>query len=109
MTFFVLKSSDLNLDGFSIFICGIQTLMELRCKISQQFNFFFSMGFLLQTLTIYRTAREGRRPYLLLSTISIGSEIFRNLFVVLLLRYALVYFYLPKKVLFYGNVVNLFV
>ena len=47
---------------------------------------FFCLGFLLQTLTIQRTTREGRETSLFLSTTSSYSRAFRDLFPTLHVR-----------------------
>ena len=116
MSCFIFELSDLNIDAlFIIYIyiyiykfihiykCLIYNIYIkfpknlLLCKIVSSnvigarmqklhSSFFFYMLFLSQTLMIERTAGEGKRPYLVLSTISTHSRTFRHLFAALNLR-----------------------
>ena len=51
------------------------------------FHFFFYQGFLSKTLTIHRTAGEGRGPFLFNSTTSTRSRTLRHLFATLHVRW----------------------
>ena len=55
-------------------------------KRHSSFFFFFNLLFLLKTLMIERTAGEGKRLYLVLSTIFTHSGTFRHLSAALNLR-----------------------
>ena len=112
MSCFVFKLSDVNFDGFVIFIRRIiitstttvlDNLVFFFCrKITalqdRNFNvigarmqkprirliFFFSLGFFSQTLTVQWRAGEEKESPLLLSTIPTCSRTFRHLFAALI-------------------------
>ena len=56
------------------------TWYQMSWVSSFSFGIFFCHGFLSQTLTIHRTAREGREPPFFLSTTSSCSRTYRYLF-----------------------------
>ena len=115
MSCFIFELSDLNIDAlFIIYIYIYKFINIYKCIIYNIYikfpknlllykivssnvigarmqklhsSFFFYMLFLSQTLMIERTAGEGKRPYLVLSTISTHSRTFRHLFAALNLRW----------------------